>query len=244
MSRRDTIIVAVLINAGLLIILFASALKSSSVQEEFVAVPKVVQTQAAAAPAKPKSLNTIGDEVDQALNQYANAPVAKAEPIIATSPQVEPAVVQPFVEEFKLVAVAEEKPVAVVPRAPIAVEKALSDVKEYRVKKGDMLEKIARNYHCSVEQIMTLNQLSTTNLRIGQLLKIPAASPSTAKEAPALQITAQKDEAPKYYIVKNGDNPWTIAVKNHLKVDELLKLNDLNEEKARRLKPGDQLRIR
>jgi hypothetical protein len=37
MSRRDTIIVAVLINAGLLIVLFASALKSNSPREESIA---------------------------------------------------------------------------------------------------------------------------------------------------------------------------------------------------------------
>ncbi|NGX46548.1 MAG: hypothetical protein K940chlam2_01740, partial [Chlamydiae bacterium] len=44
--------------------------------------------------------------------------------------------------------------------------------------------------------------------------------------------------------VVSGDNPWTIAVKNRIKVDQLLKLNGLNEEKARCLKPGDRLRIR
>jgi hypothetical protein len=29
-----------------------------------------------------------------------------------------------------------------------------------------------------------------------------------------------------------------------MKVDELLKLNHLNEEKARKIKPGDRLRVR
>lgn len=53
----------------------------------------------------------------------------------------------------------------------------------------------------------------------------------------------KKESSFKYYTVKNGDNPWTIAVKNHMKVDELLKLNHLDADKAKRLKPGDQLRI-
>ncbi len=48
----------------------------------------------------------------------------------------------------------------------------------------------------------------------------------------------------KYYIVKHGDNPWTIAVKNKIKVEELLRLNNLDESKAKKLKPGDQLRIK
>jgi len=49
---------------------------------------------------------------------------------------------------------------------------------------------------------------------------------------------------PDYYTVKVGDNPWTIAMKHHMKVEELLRINSLNEEKARKLKPGDRLRIR
>jgi LysM repeat protein len=244
MSRRDTIIVAVLINAGLLIVLFASALKSSSAQDEFVTVPKLAQMQVAAVQAKPQRVNPVGDEVDQALNQYAHPAPAKAEPVVVSVPQVEPAVVQPFADEFKLLAVPEEKSLAAARPAPVVVEKPSSEGREHRVKKGDMLEKIARNYHCSVDQIMTLNQLSSTNLRIGQLLKIPASSSQVSGSSVAAQKPVQQEESPKYYIVKNGDNPWTIAVKNHLKVDELLKLNDLNEEKARRLKPGDQLRIR
>ncbi len=50
--------------------------------------------------------------------------------------------------------------------------------------------------------------------------------------------------AAEYYTVKVGDNPWSIAMKHHMKVEELLKLNGLNEENARKLKPGNRLRIR
>jgi LysM repeat protein len=44
--------------------------------------------------------------------------------------------------------------------------------------------------------------------------------------------------------MKVGENPWAIAIRHHMKLDELLRLNGLNEEKARKLKPGDRLRIR
>ena len=40
MSRKDTIIIAVLINAGLLIVLFATALKTSAPQAEIAQQPK------------------------------------------------------------------------------------------------------------------------------------------------------------------------------------------------------------
>jgi len=81
-------------------------------------------------------------------------------------------------------------------------------------------------------------------LRIGQVLKIPpkTAIISTAS-SPASPPSQSAASTPKHYIVKNGDNPWTIAVKNHMKVEDLLKLNNLDQEKARKLKPGDKLII-
>jgi len=96
---------------------------------------------------------------------------------------------------------------------------------------------------------MKANKLTSSNLRIGQVLKIPnksiaKAEPSTIVYSPQTSTpTNPSNEGAKYYTVKKGDNPWTIAVKNHLKVEDLLKLNNMTEEQARRLKPGDQLRI-
>ena len=52
------------------------------------------------------------------------------------------------------------------------------------------------------------------------------------------------EQGPEYYTMKVGDNPWAIAMKHHMKVEELLRLNGLNEERARKLKPGDRLRTR
>ena len=69
MSRKDTIIIAVLINAGLLIVLFATALKpSDSKEEEFVTPPAPV----AAVSEVPMGgqLQAPQDEVDQVLRQF------------------------------------------------------------------------------------------------------------------------------------------------------------------------------
>jgi peptidoglycan DL-endopeptidase LytF len=106
------------------------------------------------------------------------------------------------------------------------------------VKKGDVLEKIAKAHQTSVTALMKANNLSSTQLKIGQVLKVPA------KEGSPPVLSAQPSAAMEYYIVKEGDSPWLIATKNHVKVDELLKLNNLDEQKARKLRPGDRLRIR
>ena len=111
-----------------------------------------------------------------------------------------------------------------------------SNSREIIVKQGDSLEKLAKIYHTSVHEIMKLNRLSDSKLHIGQILYVPKT------EDPVPTTVPVKGEA-KYYVVKHGDNPWTIAIKNGLKVEELLKLNGLDESKAKKLKPGDKLRI-
>ena len=117
------------------------------------------------------------------------------------------------------------------------ITKEENDYLEVVVKKGDNLEKIAKNYNSSLKEILRINDLKTTFLRVGQTLLVPKTS----------NILTEKEKIIddlKYYTIKCGDNPWTIAMKHHLKVDELLRLNHLNEEKARKLRPGDKLRIR
>ncbi len=185
---------------------------------------------------------TASREIEQPI------PIAKEEKI----PSPPSIVVPENKENEELIASRKEEPVAYV--LPSIVEKeeekkpspslqkekkkkslslppAFSNTQEIKVKPGDTLEKIAKKYKVSVSQIMTQNHLSDSFLHVGQSLKIPL-----------------KKEEPKnsslYYVVKAGDNPWTIAMKHHIKVDELLKLNQLDEKKARKLKPGDRLRIR
>jgi LysM repeat protein len=114
------------------------------------------------------------------------------------------------------------------------------DLTEVTVKSGDSLGKFAGEYSVSVEEIMRFNQLTGTNLQIGQTLYIPKK-----KATLPLQQALPMDLADhRYYTVKNGDSPWTIAMKNHIKVEELLRLNGLDEKKAKKLKAGDRLRIR
>jgi peptidoglycan endopeptidase LytF len=123
-----------------------------------------------------------------------------------------------------------------------------SHVKEIIVKQGDTLDKIAKNYRATVSEIMKLNRLSDTRLHIGQILYVPKVDDVIfdSKQTHSSEISSSgntnKSDA-KYYIVKHGDNPWTIAIKNGIKVEELLKLNNLDESKAKKLKPGDKLRI-
>ena len=268
MSRRDTIIVAVLINAGLLIVLFASALKSNSSDDDFVTAPPSHIQESSDLAAKKGPISLPADEVDVALKQFtqdrteqvsSNAHVQASVQPQSLPPISSPAPPSPnFTEDLKAIATVEAPSVQSIQKtasqtlmAPLVPNRPDSEFIEIKVKKGDVLEKIARQHHTTVTEIMKVNKLTSSNLRIGQVLKIPnkaikKAEPSTVVFSPQTSLPnteAANENGAKYYIVKKGDNPWTIAVKNHLKVEDLLKLNNMTEEQARRLKPGDQLRI-
>lgn len=244
MNRKNTILLAVFINAAMLIVLFATALTS---QEEIALAP-THEISRAPASSQTATAPMFGDELDFILRTQ-------------TSPSKSPPDSLPKVQlEESLFAKAETPSIvhtlppmqaqtADVPAysAPVAsrVPETSSHSKETSVKSGDTLEKIARAHHTTVDEIITLNHLPSSFLRVGQVLKLPAEKTSVAKAAkPTTPEKPLIASGPDYYTVKVGDNPWMIAVKHHLKVEELLKLNGLNEEKARKLKPGDRLRIK
>lgn len=82
---------------------------------------------------------------------------------------------------------------------------------EYVVVAGDTLYKIANKYNTSVDKIKSLNNLSTDNLAIGQILKVPS-------EAEVSKNT---------YVVVAGDTLYKIANKFNTSVNEIKELNNL-----------------
>ena len=218
MTRKDTILIAVFVNAALLIALFVTAIKRDET-EKVVMDRAIAEVKPIALPEPKKITQAGGDEVDQVLQEFSEKKMAVVE---------KPPSKIDFTKELEAITKAAAKPAKIVEAAPSG------DYIEVTVKKGDVLERIAHAHQSSVDEIMKYNHLSSALLQIGQVIKVP----KKGKTAP--QATGGTD----FYTVKQGDNPWAIAVKNHMKVDELLKLNNLSEEKARTLRPGDKLRIR
>ena len=92
----------------------------------------------------------------------------------------------------------------------IPTKKTIQDVDTniYIVKKGDSLYKIAQNYNITISELIQLNNLSNTNLSIGQVLKLPT------------QVFNR-------YVVKAGDSLYKIARENNITVNEIKELNNL-----------------
>lgn len=230
MSRRDTIIVAVLINTGLLGVLFMMALHTDTeIPEVFTheIVEEVKTVEVAVAPPVVERKQEIAiknsgprDEIDQVLEKYS---VQTAAPIgVTTQRQDNP-------NELKL------------PPSRNLLTKEEPRYVEVTVKRGDYLEKIAKANGTTVSDIKRVNNLSSSRIDIGQVLKIPIQDKQQVKVE---KVSAPVIQEPEYYTLKSGDNPWKIAKQYRVGFNELLKMNDLDEDKARNLKPGDVLRVR
>lgn len=88
----------------------------------------------------------------------------------------------------------------------------------YTVKSGDSLYSIANRYNTTVNAIKNLNNLTTNNLRIGQVLKIPGRETISGETDVSEVIT---------YTVKSGDTLNSIANRYNISVDEIVSLNNL-----------------
>jgi peptidoglycan endopeptidase LytF len=120
----------------------------------------------------------------------------------------------------------------------------------YIVKTGDSLWKIARSQNVSVTAIKQANSLSSDSLKIGQKLRIPAASAATTPTAQAGIATGAANEwqpgpvtenGQQFHIVDIGETPAVIAKHYGIKVDDLLKANNISD--ARRIFVGQKLVI-
>lgn len=80
---------------------------------------------------------------------------------------------------------------------------------KYTVQKGDTLYAISLKYNVPVDQIKSVNNLTSNILSVGQVLTIPLKENNV-------------------YTVKSGDTLYNIARKNNTTVSELIDLNNLS----------------
>ena len=104
-----------------------------------------------------------------------------------------------------------------------------TEQKIHTVKSGENLSVIAKKYKCTVTDLKKWNNLKSTNLKIGQKLKV--YPPSGGSDSGSIT-----------HIVKKGDNLWDISRKYGVSVEQIRKLNGLSSKAV--LKIGQKLVIR
>ena len=106
-----------------------------------------------------------------------------------------------------------------------------TDYNTYIVKSGDSLYSIAKQYNISVNELKSINNLDSNTLSIGQRLLVPITTE-----------IKEETEIEDYdtYIVKKGDNLYTISKQYGIGVDEIMNYNNL---KTNLLNIGQVLKI-
>lgn len=109
----------------------------------------------------------------------------------------------------------------------------------YTVKAGDSLYSIAQQYNTTVDKIKSDNKLPSNNLSIGQVLMIAdKTTDATVEECFGEDEVLEEDYV--IYVVKPGDNLYSIARKYDTTVSELKRLNNLT---TNNLSVGQELKI-
>lgn len=249
MTRKDTILIAVVINAGLLAMLFTTAViyDTDKGTEQMEFTPLVENN-----PPQNESPSTLiatapsGDEVDNVLKYYTSS---TPQPIVVST---QPEVYIPESLAINSQVTEDEKGSS----GTVNTASAQEQLVEVKVKRGDTLEKIAKANKTTIAAIKRANQLTSERLSIGQILKIPnkaVESKGESKQAELAKVEVKQENSkeskvveaePVYYVIKSGDNPWKVAKQFGVKYDEILRLNHMTEEKARNLKVGDRIRVK
>lgn len=107
-------------------------------------------------------------------------------------------------------------------------------VVDYVIKPGDSLWKIANNCNATVEDIIKLNNLDSTIIYPGQIIKL--SETCRAKQ----NNNNEEQEVEDIYIVKNGDTLYSISRMFNTTVDQIKEDNNLN---SNFLSIGQQLKV-
>ena len=94
----------------------------------------------------------------------------------------------------------------------LVIPSTTSNYQTYTVKRGDTLYSIAREFGVSIDELMRVNNLSSSVLSIGQNLVIP---------------TNTSNINYKTYVVQKGDTLYSIARNFNVSVDSIVNLNNL-----------------
>lgn len=114
----------------------------------------------------------------------------------------------------------------------------------YTVVSGDSLWIISRKFSTTVDELRRLNALTSDNLTIGQILRVPASAAPTPAPTPALTPTTSTAAPTITYIthkVASGENAWNISIRYGIPMAELLSVNGFTQSTM--LSIGQEIKV-
>lgn len=119
---------------------------------------------------------------------------------------------------------------------------AVSSGGTYTVKKGDTLGVIAQQHGVTVKALQAANNMTGTNLKIGQKLVIPGkGGTATTTVASSGGNKSGGAKALTNYKVKSGDSPYSIARSHNMQLSRFLAINNLTPKSV--IKPGQVVKV-
>lgn len=108
-------------------------------------------------------------------------------------------------------------------------------VQAYVVKSGDTLSEIASRHHLPVNEIISVNNLSSDLIVADQILKLPALTSANRARLPSYLNKATR------YLVRRGDTLWKIAKTHRVSIKQLRRWNGISLSQI--LRPGQKLML-
>jgi LysM repeat protein len=114
----------------------------------------------------------------------------------------------------------------------------------YVVKEGETLFEIANRYNTSLMALRKANNLETTLVEAGQTLRVKNLDTLTNTAKQETTNTNYENNNSNFHRVVSGETLYNLAKRYNLTLNELKRLNDLNDLNANLIKVGQKLRVR
>lgn len=203
--------------------------------EQSVSVDSIVQNTAQARPR-----DEVSDLPVEAEDLQTSSEVTAALTPVATLPAEQPGTaVVPVAESATssegLLVAATETPVLAESDEPLVATPSetttASAVLTHKVGAGDTLYNIASRYRLSVPELQQLNQLDDAALIVtGQVLRLSAAAEAVQNKPKKPAEAGATEPAPASYQVADGESWFSISYKYNIKLDTLLKWNNMTAD--------------
>lgn len=119
------------------------------------------------------------------------------------------------------------------PKATPAPAEKNDTASTYKVKAGDNLYNLAKQFSTTIERIRLLNGMGTSNaIHPGQVIRVRGEVDESA-------LQQNPDET--IHVVKKGEGLWDIARRYKVSIENLVRWNGL---KGTKVKPGDRIKIK